>query len=119
MKKHLKILAVAVIALSVSGVADTAAYAFSKSEVRERKDVLRDALSNLIEATELQLDALDILLSNPTLSRAEERALLNERRMLATSFRRMKTRRDRMKTWGRGQVNYWASFYFPVKVSYS
>lgn len=117
-KKFIKYAAVATIALGVSGVADTTAYALTNAEAKQLKRDLRGAIGELMLTTELSIDAIDDLLNGDTdLSRDEERALLKERRMLATEFRRLKTRRQKVNRWGDGQLNYWAAVYLPSTVS--
>ena len=117
MKSVFKTLAIATVALGVSGVVDTAAYALTNSEARQLKKDLRSAIGGLIVETELAMDEIDLILNTQDLPRDEERALLKERRILATEYRRLKTRRNRVNNWSDGQLNYWAAIYIPTTVS--
>lgn len=116
----MKYIAVATIALGVSGATTPSAQAaLTPAEISQLRVDLRKSLATARNIVERTINGLDRQLRAGGLTRAEERAIRTERRMLITEFRRLNTRWKRVNTWSDGQVTYYGNVYAAIVVSYA
>lgn len=117
MKSAIKILAVSMIAFGLYGGVDSVANAQSKPAIEQFRGEIRDAIRSQIVAAEAEIDAINERLQNNDLPRDQERALIRERRALASMNRQLESRRQRARNWNSFQLAYFGNIFLPKDVS--
>ena len=117
MKTAIKYVAVALVALSVSGGFDAGAEAaLTKDQQTQLRGEIRDAIKEQIVALQERVDHINEDLADDP-RRSVEQRLVRERKQLLAMIRQLESRRTRAKDWNGNQLIYWSKVFLPDDVS--